>query len=155
MKIDYRSGDMFKGGHKYLAHGCNAQGVMGSGVARIVNDKYHYAYKTYRHKFDSQGLNLGEVVRASISHRDSDKPTIFNCITQNRYGNDGQRYVNYGAVQMCMVCLNDYFRVHDCMSEVAMPMIGAGLGMGDWGIIADIIERKSEYFQPVVYDFTP
>lgn len=34
MKIDYRIGDMFKGGHKFIAHGCNAQGVMGSGVTK-------------------------------------------------------------------------------------------------------------------------
>lgn len=150
MKIDYRSGDMFKGGHKYLAHGCNAQGVMGSGVAKIVKNNYYSAYNTYKKHYDEWGLSLGQI----IVDRDPEV-TIFNCITQNRYGTDGQRYVNYGAVQLCMTRMNYYFHVHDRMAEVAMPMIGAGLGMGDWGIIADIIERKSEHFQPVVYDFTP
>jgi hypothetical protein len=32
-----------------------------------------------------------------------------------------------------------------------MPMIGAGLGGGDWHRIAAIIQEESQHFQPVVY----
>lgn len=162
MNIDYRIGDMFKGGHKYIAHGCNAQGVMGSGVARIVNDNYHYAYLTYRGKYDRVGLKLGEVVVAKPEVRqcmsDPFLPTIFNCITQDHYGTD-QRYANYGAIQACIKWIDRYMWVEKgpvgSPIEVAFPMIGAGLAGGDWGIISQIIEREAKHFIPVVYDFTP
>lgn len=158
-QIDYRIGDMFKGGHKYIAHGCNAQGVMGSGVAAIVKRKYYYAFKKYNEEHQKNGLRLGQVIRASVSHGKYDHcpPTIFNCITQNNYGTD-QRYANYGAIQSCIKAIEEeMFLLHGCVEtpEVAFPMIGAGLAGGDWGIISEIIEKNSTYFQPVVYDFTP
>jgi O-acetyl-ADP-ribose deacetylase (regulator of RNase III) len=156
MKIDYRIGDMFKDGHKYLVHGCNAQGVMGSGVALLVKEDYPYAYLTYRDKFDRVGLELGEVVLAK--HPDglsAEHPTIFNCITQNKYRKDKRRYVNYGAVQKCMRYLNAFFLIGNSIERVAMPMNGAGLGGGDWSIISSIIEEEAKNFQPVVYDLTP
>lgn len=155
-QIDYRIGDMFKGGHMFLAHGCNAQGVMGSGVAKIVKDQYYYAYKSYYEVFDDEGLSLGQVIRASVSHGNSGKPTIFNCITQNKYGTD-QRYANYGAIQSCIRKISRWMRenIEKCDREVALPMIGAGLAGGDWPTIAQIIERESLHFQPIVYDFTP
>jgi len=35
---------------------------------------------------------------------------------------------------------------------VALPMIGAGLGGGDWNVISDIIETESKKaLQPIVY----
>lgn len=161
MKIDYRIGDMFKGGHDYIAHGCNAQGVMGSGVAKVVYDSYHYAYTAYHNTYDEEGLTLGNVVVAEPVERQCISepvlPTIFNCITQNNYGTD-QRYANYGAIQKCINGINAYM-VNKCglmvEPEVAFPMIGAGLAGGDWNIIAGIIESNAVYFQPVVYDFTP
>lgn len=155
MKIDYRIGDMFKGGHEYVAHGCNAQGVMGSGVAAIVKREYPYAFVAYQNSFKVHGLQLGQVVVAhSLS---KGLPTVFNCITQNKYGTD-QRYANYGAIQKCIQEVNIYM-ANECgliaEPEVAFPLIGAGLAGGDWSIIAGIIESNSVYFQPVVYDFTP
>lgn len=153
MKIDYRIGDMFKGGHEYIAHGCNAQGVMGSGVAKIVKEDYPLAFVVYHNVYMARGLNLGDVIPVQVE----DELTIFNCITQNRYGTD-QRYANYGAIQKCISGINAYM-VNKCglfaEPEVAFPMIGAGLAGGDWGIISRIIEDNSCYFQPVVYDFTP
>ena len=47
MKIEYRKGDLFQTEIKTIVHGCNAQGVMGSGVAKIIRDKYPKAYDRY------------------------------------------------------------------------------------------------------------
>jgi O-acetyl-ADP-ribose deacetylase (regulator of RNase III) len=159
MKIDYRIGDMFKGGHNFIAHGCNAQGVMGSGVAKLVKSNYYYAYVAYRQYYEDYGLKLGEVIYGSVSHDSTpEKPSIFNCITQNKYGTD-QRYANYGAIQQCVRIIDQKMSYtparFEYMNQVAFPMIGAGLAGGDWGIISDIIESNSHNFKPVVYDFTP
>lgn len=156
MNIDYRIGDMFKGGHLYIAHGCNAQGVMGSGVAYLVHRDYNYAFSAYKRKYDTEGLQLGEVVAADSALLG--EPTIFNCITQDHFGTD-QRYANYGAIQKCIQRIDAYMETrrvsHWVSHEVAFPMIGAGLAGGDWQIIERIIERNAKNFQPIVYDFTP
>ncbi len=34
--ITYKQGDLMKASETYIAHGCNAQGVMGSGVAKAI-----------------------------------------------------------------------------------------------------------------------
>lgn len=151
MKIIYKSGDCLAGPEKFIAHGCNAQGVMGSGVAKAVRDRLPAAYKGYRAEFLENGLELGSTIGVDV-----DGVVVFNCITQNRYGPDGKRYVNYGAVNDCMNTINAHFKDYKFgIPHVAMPMIGAGLGMGDWGIISGIIEMCSTNFQPIVYDFTP
>jgi len=45
--IEHKIGDLFSNTEGYIVHGCNAQGVMGSGVAKIVKDQYFDAFKRY------------------------------------------------------------------------------------------------------------
>jgi len=161
MKIDYQIGNMFENYHEpiiFLAHGCNAKGVMGSGVAAEVRDRYPWAYSKYRKKFQESGLAPGSVVEAS-KYVDDRTIYVFNCITQNLYGRDGRRYANYGAIQKCIRQIDFLVTTKSAFDtikpEVRFPMIGASLGGADWNIISKIIERESENFRPVVYDMTP
>ena len=153
MKIIYKTGDLLKADEKYIAHGCNAKGVMGSGVAKAIRVEYPGAYETYREVYELNGnkLELGMLIAyGSLVH------TIFNCITQDTYGRDKNvRYVDYDAVRHCMKRINNRFLV-DLWNDfpptaVAMPKIGCNLGNGDWSIIEKIIEEESTAFQPVVY----
>jgi len=141
MKIRYVKGDLFEGPEKVLFHGCNAHGVMGAGVAAVVRDQYPPAYMVYKQQHRLDGLRLGTVT----VYEGPDK-TIVNGITQDSYGING-RFVDYDAVRSCIQILNREYSNQD----VSMPMIGAGLGGGDWDIIAEIIEDESTQFQPVVY----
>ena len=66
MSFDVKRGNLFDNvecGH--IIHGCNAQGVMGSGVAAIIRAKYPMAYKTYIYQADT-GYILGEVIPAIV-----------------------------------------------------------------------------------------
>lgn len=116
-----------------ILHGCNAQGVMGSGVARAVRDMYPGAFEKYCTDIYN-GLKLGQMSWYSSAN----EPVIASGITQEHYGRDiDTRYVSYDAVDdvMCAVfsaakALN--FNVH-------MPKIGSGLGNGDWTVIEQII----------------
>ena len=47
MKIEYRQGDLFQTDVRHIVHGCNAQGVMGKGVAKLVKELYPKAYNEY------------------------------------------------------------------------------------------------------------
>ena len=145
MKIEYRKGNLFETGILHVAHGCNAQGVMGSGVARIVRDDYFEAYKFYAEQYDEHGLKLGDVQFVPANGK-----VIVNAVTQNLYGKDGNRFVNYEAVAECMRTINSVL-VQSGETHVAMPQIGAGLGGGSWAVISAIIESEMQDIQPVVY----
>lgn len=143
MQIFYETGDMFDGPQRILVHGCNAKGVMGSGVAKIIRERYPLAYEGYRNKFLTSGLKLGDVISVNCGDR-----TIINAVTQDEYGRDKDRvYVDYDAIRLCMNKINNIAK----NADVGMPLIGAGLANGNWGIISDIIQQESHGFQPVVW----
>jgi O-acetyl-ADP-ribose deacetylase (regulator of RNase III) len=150
MKIEYRKGNMFDTDIRVLAHGCNAHGVMGSGVARIVRDDYPGAYNAYVAAIKDAAYALTDTMGTIIPVETKGK-VIINAITQHDYGRDGKRYVSYDAVSDAMRELNTYCAIWEEVTQVAMPLIGAGLGGGDWTVIEAIIESELTDVQPVVY----
>ncbi len=150
MKIIYKKGDVLNCTEPWIVHGCNAQCVMGSGVALAIRKKWPSAYATYIAMKEAKGMKLGAV---SFAEQDYG-PVVFNAITQEFYGRDGRKYVSYSAIREAMQAMDWYadtvFSVEEGCS-IAMPMIGAGLGGGDWETISAIIEEESKHFQPIVY----
>lgn len=143
MGIEYIKGDLFSAPQKYILHGCNAQGVMGSGVAAVIHKDFPLAYKAYRDEWlQSHELRLGDIIPVDCGDR-----TIINAILQQYYGRDGKRYVSYDAVALAMEKVEYQFSG----KEIAMPMIGAGLGGGDWNVIESIIESELHTVKPYVY----
>jgi len=138
IKIKSQIGNLLhvKSGH--IVHGCNAQGVMGSGVARAVRDTYPFAYEQYRKQWETNGLQLGAVYPVQV------KPAlmIWNAITQDNFG-WGERQVSYDAIQTCFQYVEDFIQgtENDVPKEIHIPMIGAARGGGNWEIIREIIEQ--------------
>lgn len=141
--IEYRKGDLLDVTSGVIAHGVNCQGVMGSGVAKAIREKYPKAYISYRKmcyaQEDSYKL-LGEVLYVEVAKN----LAIANCFTQDFYGTN-KRHVNYEAVAKCFSELHDQVAGFD---QLNIPKIGAGLGGGDWNVIESII--KSEYKSDVI-----
>lgn len=154
MKIEYIKGDLFSTNVKTILHGCNAQGVMGSGVAKIIREKYPKAYERYRKEYERyNSLAMGQVIAVPCGDRQTDPDNfkiIVNAITQEYFGPDGKRYVSYDAVSECLEKVNRFSEVYG-ITEVAMPQIGAGLGGGDWNVIEAIIESELKTVKPYVY----
>ena len=148
MNIKYTTGDLLKSSHKLLLHGCNSRGRMGSGIAKVIREVYPEAYAAYRQQFLDHGLDLGTVVYAKITESEHEL-YIANCITQEFYGSNGV-YIDYEAINNVMVNVNKFAREHD-INEVAMPLIGAGLGGGSWKRISRIIEDQIIDVCPIVY----
>jgi O-acetyl-ADP-ribose deacetylase (regulator of RNase III) len=126
--------------YNIIVHGCNAQGVMGSGVALGVKQKWPGAFEEYhafvRNFTGSQSELLGKVIPYAI---EEENLLIANAITQVNFGKDGKRYVSYSAVN---TSFNSIAQIASGFRSVAVhyPLIGAGLGGGDWAIISDIID---------------
>lgn len=145
MKIQYVDGDLFSTEIEHILHGCNAQGVMGSGVAKIIKEQFFDAYKFYAEQYDEHGLKLGDVQFVPANGK-----VIVNAVTQDNFGRDGKRYVSYDAVAAAMKTANRVLKLSG-YTQLAMPKIGAGLGGGDWDTIARIIEQEMVDVEPVVY----
>ncbi len=158
MKIIYKHGDLKTCDEQYFAHGCNAQGVMGSGVAAWVRSDFPWGYAEYRRVYEEQGnhLEMGQVIVARDPANKS--KTVLNCITQEFFGRDPNVvYVDYDAIRVIVEELDKLFDNEASDWEdgggfvrVAFPLIGAGLANGKWSIISGILE-ESATFHPVVY----
>jgi O-acetyl-ADP-ribose deacetylase (regulator of RNase III) len=146
VKIEYVTGNLLAGPEVILLQGCNAQGRMQSGIAKDIRAAYPNAYIEYMKKYEESGLKLGEVIWATDNDR-----FIGNLITQEFYGKDGKKYVDDNAIRIAMRTVNELLKSTLDTYRVGMPLIGAGLGGGDWKIISAIIEEESTHFQPVVY----
>lgn len=154
--ITYHKGDLFNDYHPFIAHGCNSLGVMGSGFAKQVKEKYPDVYKKYSQWFVDNKLDLGVVQIVPTKDSENRDLYIANCITQKGYGLSIQ-HVNYDAVKDCMqglathmkwaTKLRPYFWTH-----IAMPKIGAGLGGGDWNVIEPIIIEHLGQFDVRIYE---
>ena len=154
-KIITKTGNLLhvKAGH--IVHGCNAQGVMGSGVALGVKNTWPEVYEDYHTRWEKggniavngiEGLELGHAYPVEVT----DTLVVWNAITQNLYG-AGTRQVSYDAVETCFAQVNK--NMHDRLEfdaglippHVHIPMIGAARGGGNWNIIKTIIEETVDF----------
>ena len=106
-----------------LAHGCNAQGKMGAGFAKILKDKYLQNYLAYQQANIDEPLKLGEVIYTNFDRH------IANVITQLFYGRDGTIFVDYGAITHGLRDVVLYAKKRNL--KIILPFIGAGYGGGN------------------------
>jgi O-acetyl-ADP-ribose deacetylase (regulator of RNase III) len=156
--IIYRHGNLLKGPEPFACHGCNAQGVMGSGIAKEVRAVYPAAWIAYKERYDAQGLQVGDTiwVEADAMMDGYPRKTIINAVTQEFFGRDPDRvYVDYEGVRAALREINLHIRRARFITppEVGFPLIGAGLANGSWKMISTIIMFEAKDFQPVVYLF--
>jgi O-acetyl-ADP-ribose deacetylase (regulator of RNase III) len=121
-----------------LVHGCNAQGVMGAGIAKQVKNMYQSSYEEYvdfLNDFENRKDSLGEISGGWVGPRESNL-FLVNGITQ--FGCGGERPMSYDAVDGVFSKVGEIARQTGL--HVYYPSIGAGLGGGEWSIIRSIID---------------
>lgn len=119
-----------------FVHGCNAQGVQGSGIAAIVKKQYNEAYQAYKERQKKYGLRLGENSLAVIG-----SVTVVNSVTQEYYGRDGKAYASYDAI---IQTLTEVAKLYPD-TPIYLPLIGGGLGGLDQ-------KRLIAIFQAIFYN---
>lgn len=119
---------------RVVVHGCNAQGVMASGIAKTIRDKFPEVYYDYKSLEKDFGLNLGDAIYTTIS----DNLIIASAITQQCYGRDSSVvYVKYSAVQAALKEIAGLLRDY----EVHIPFIGGGLANGNRYTLLEIFKE--------------
>ena len=100
-----------KGEVNVIAHCCNAQSKMESGIAKSIKERYPKVYYEYLEHLsiskDWSGGSLGTIHYVNLGeHPDGwrDKK-VYNLIGQEFYGLD-KRYVNYGALSQCLCAMS-------------------------------------------------
>ena len=136
--IKYKTGNLFAQTNGIIAHGCNAQGVMGAGVAKLVKHYYPEAHLSYINHIKEYKESRNEPIGTIDLVKVTDRLYIANCITQKFYGRDPNTiYVNYKAISTVFAMLES------CVLPIHIPRIGAGLANGDWEIIEQIINDSA------------
>ena len=139
MEINWNEikGDLLKENTGIIVHGCNAQGVMGAGLALKIKTKYPEAYDAYINAYkENNRLDLGSFTYAKINK----DLYIVNAITQEFYGSDKDRtYVNYDAIQKVFESV--FVMSTKKHLPIKMPRIGCGLGNGQWWKVQRYISK--------------
>lgn len=120
-----------------IAHGVNCQGVMGSGVVKLIREAFPDVYQAYI-DYCIIGRNPEKFLGKIQFVRSKNNVIVANCFTQLNYGRDGKRYVSYDAVDSCMEELATESKQMGL--HINFPFIGAGLGGGNPDIIKLIME---------------
>lgn len=132
-------GDITQVESGFILHQVNCRGVMGSGVALAIKNKYPVVYEKYRHacNYFKPIFLLGMIQIVKID----DKLSVVNLFSQLDYGKDGKQRTDYQALDQCLhkVALAAEQR---SVAEIHHPKIGAGLGGGGWSIIKPMIEQQ-------------
>jgi O-acetyl-ADP-ribose deacetylase (regulator of RNase III) len=130
-----------------IGHGVNCQGVMGSGVARALRDKYPHVYDSYvmfcqAHPTKSERLGLVDFV--SI---DTDL-IVANMITQEFYGRDGKVYACPKAITDTLIWVMN--KAKHYKKDIYIPQLGCGLGGLSWSdTVEPIVEAIGELASPI------
>jgi O-acetyl-ADP-ribose deacetylase (regulator of RNase III) len=123
-----------------ILHGCNDQGVMGSGVALFLRQKYPEIFPSYSSlcsDTDPDVPLLGTIDVVNVARN----LYVVNGITQHLYGKDG-RFALPSAIDVVFkhtFILSNYLK-----QDIYMPLIGCGRGGLNWASDVEPILRYRE-----------
>lgn len=143
--IHYVKGNLLDSNCDYICHQVNCQGVMGSGIARQIREKWPVVYDVYRVLCDNWCAEdlIGNIQVAGH---------VVNVFSQDNFGYDGRRYTSYDAFVECLLKFRNHIP-YGC--TIGFPKnIGCGLGGGNWKIISTMIEEiLGSYYEVYIYEY--
>lgn len=128
--------DIFESGADVICHQVNCQGVMGSGIAKQVRERYPWVYAEYKEccSLSPDYILLGGYQQVYID----EKRVVLNVFGQRYYGYDKKCYTNYDALKQAFEDISKTY--HNKI--IAIPyLMGCARGGGDWNIVYKIIEE--------------
>ena len=141
--------DIFESGADIICHQVNCQGIMGSGIAKQVKEKYPKVYTEYKKWCDIYSpktlLGKTQFVGTSVEYNTSFLG-IFNIFGQETFGYDGKCYTDYTALYKCFEKVRDSLYKSETEAKhnytIAIPyLMACHRGGGDWNIVYKMIEE--------------
>lgn len=151
--IKYLKGDIFQSAADVILHQVNCQGVMGSGVAKQVREKYPWVFDEYKRTCDdAKKLPNGTkdlLVTAQFVFINETKQ-IGNLFAQDRFGYDGKCYSDYDALKKCLSSVKKKFEG----KKIAIPyLMACHRGGGNWETVYKIIEETLAGCDVTLYEY--
>ena len=149
--IIHKKCDIFESGADIICHQVNCRGVMGSGVAKQIKDRYPLVFDEYKkwcvERTPKALLGCTQFVRLVPSRaevKDGEFYGIINMFGQLNYGYDGKCYTSYEALARCFNTVNEFCRdFFDTTPVLAIPYkIGCARGGGDWDKVLSLMEES-------------
>lgn len=129
--------DIFKSGADVICHQVNCQGVMGSGIAKQVREKYPWVYGTYKEACSSD-VPHSDLLGWALCVYINEKQIIANIFAQDKYGYEGKCYTDYNALKDGLENVKEWYP----KKTIAIPyLIGCHRGGGDWNVVHKMIEE--------------
>lgn len=152
--VNYVKGNLLDSNCDYICHQVNCQGVMGSGIARQIRERWPEVYRRYRECYENCNNPDHQLGRIDIIQNGEDERKVVNVYSQCSYGYDGGRYTSYDAFADCLYELTHYV-MRD--KTIGFPKnIGCGLGGGNWKIISALIEEiLGDEYEVYIYEWDP
>lgn len=113
-------------GNCVIAHGVNCQGVMGSGVAKAIKERWPIIYQCFL-EAPTGPYMLGS---AHFIRVEEDNTYVANCYTQEFFGKDGKQYASLEALEKALESCFEFCQVEGLTLKA--PKIGSGLGGLSW-----------------------
>ena len=135
MEVIYKNGNLLDAQTTVIGHQVNCQGVMGSGIAKQIRDKWPLIFSNYQVKCQSPISPLGDVLIVKVS----DNQYIANIFGQYNYGTDGERYTSYDALDIAFSRLK-YTMVENNFKSLAIPYkMSSDRGGADWDVVLALL----------------
>lgn len=127
-----------------IAHGCNCYKTMGAGIALSIRNQFPEAHKKDSMDSRTSFQRYGDLTYVLDLKSDT---YIVNLYTQYLPG----AHFNYTAFECTLLKLTLKFSEEN---KIGLPMIGCGIGGGNWEKIKEVIQRVlSDYdVTVVIYD---
>jgi O-acetyl-ADP-ribose deacetylase (regulator of RNase III) len=141
MAVVIKEGNVFDSDADIICHQVNCQGVMGSGVAKEVRERYPAVYEQYRDLcercMNDPAQNLGVAQLVPVDEEGS--RWIANCFGQEDFGYNGKQYTSIDALTKALSTVADIARAGNL--KVAMPYkIGCVRGGANWDTVKKNID---------------
>lgn len=137
MKIIYKTGNLLNAQTNVIAHQVNCQGVMGSGVAKQIKEKWSDVFKQYDyHVRMCEKSCLGDCQMVQINK----SQFVANLFGQRYYGRENLRYTSYDGIHDALAKLQVYMNNRNCNSVAFPYKMSSDRGGADWDIILAMIE---------------
>lgn len=143
------NGNLLDSSAKYICHQVNCQGVMGSGVAKQIREKYPQVFEKYKALCDQYAGRRGELLGQIQGIRVNENTAVINIFGQFDYGRSKSVYTDISALKSGCKEIADHVKIG---STIAMPYrIGCGLGNGDWGAVLDMLTEVFREHYLILY----
>jgi len=161
--VQILKGNLLESDCYYIAHGCNCQGKMNSGIAKHIREKYPNTFNAYIGFLNQPFvIPLGDYIATFEGTR-----IVFNLFTQEFYGRDGKQYASYEAIESSLLKAATAIVSHkiDHLPILGIPWIGCGLGGAKKDKVLEILHKiedkiyttidsdRARNFQFHIYEF--